>query len=251
MIPVKTSSLSACLRQAPGESAPSIIREYALRIHRNQRILSCQGQNGLYWEVIDSDGTRYYYGVSVGARLQAPDQSLTASWLLEEVEDPNGNLTNFFYKQDSPALQGNAQSGINEGDQLGVQAYLERIDYTGHRSQSITPAYRAALDWNCDPTAREDKSISARLGFVTYTRCKLRSIAVLVKKTEDETQVPIDSSCYGEQDWETFEGIRCYKLEYKESNFDGKTLLAAVSVEGADGGDFYEHRFDYTDPENR
>ncbi len=242
LIPVQTSENSACLRQRSGETSPTIIKQYALRIHRNQRILACQGQHGRYWEVIAPDGARYYYGVTVKSRLRSPDssRSKTGAWLLEEVEDPNGNITTFSYKEDTTILP---------GGQKGTQLYLEKIDYTSHRSQPISPAYRAMLNWNCAPSAREDKIISARLGFTTTTRCRLNSIAILTRKTEATTQPPTDTACYGIQDWSNYESVRCYKLQYKQSTFDSKTLLTAVSVIGTDGSDFYEHRFTYTLPE--
>jgi RHS repeat-associated protein len=222
-----------CLRKPA-----TLIAEFAARVHSDQRIALCSGANGRYWEVVRPDGVRFYYGVSSSARLK-PDsdtrEEKVAAWMLEEVEDPNGNLTKYLYQRESQQL------------------YLTQIDYTSHLGSGTAPAYRVVLNWDWNTrSARPDKPNSARFGFLVKTQRRLESVGILVRLTGGQTSsLKPNDRCYrpSADGLSAFTGVRCYELEYTSSKADSKSLLQKVSVRGSAGEAFYEHSLDYTQAE--
>ena len=81
---------------------------------------SYQYQNN-QWVMTDAKGTEYTFGTSSTSRQQDPNDSTRVyKWLLEKVEDTNGNFMTFSYFHD----QG--------------QVYPDTIRYTGHGSNQGT-----------------------------------------------------------------------------------------------------------------
>lgn len=198
-----------------GRDGPGIqlIQAFAERIYRFKRISLCKNDAQPYWEVVEPSGVRFYYGLDEAHRIASPDDPLrrVASWRLQEVEDPNGNLTRYGYQRHAD----------------GSQLYLASIDYTDHRSTDIAPAYRAAIDWDC---ARPDTRVSARYGFVVRTSCRLGAIDV---KFRDEL-IRAYAMVYGPPSWDGRSLLReiqvkgangdefySHKLSYSEPEFAG------------------------------
>src|SRR5690606_9541302 len=72
------------------------------------------------WIVTDKSGTKYYYGQSANARL-ASAQGNIAKWMLERVEDKNGNYMSYSYTTRT----------YNEGNLAGGKELLiSSIGYT-------------------------------------------------------------------------------------------------------------------------
>jgi RHS repeat-associated protein len=68
-----------------------------------------------YWEVTDRSGTRYFFGRSAASRQDNPAAaSEIFKWLLDRVEDTDGNYMTFSYFKNQN------------------QVYLDRIDYAGN-----------------------------------------------------------------------------------------------------------------------
>ncbi len=221
------------VEQSPYSRAHSgvIENEYAARIHNFDRILLCRNSDGSrHWEVTKKDGTRFEYGIDNESRLSSYHPGELAhigKWYLRKVVDINGNITNYHYEADS-------ESEVSHyiGDEGFIQKYLSSIEYTSHTTlTTLKSVYRADFIWNYE--ARPDPIVSGRLGFKTVTRGRLESIEVKVRDSGDDTN------------WLP---IRTYVLEYIEGALF-KTVLNSVKVFGSEGSAFYEHTFDYTEPE--
>ena len=71
------------------------------------------------WTVIDSKGTQYRFGVNTQSREDDPTNTTRVyKWMIEEVQDTNGNMIRFFYFKDSG------------------QIYPKTILYTGTASEN-------------------------------------------------------------------------------------------------------------------
>jgi RHS repeat-associated protein len=108
------------------------------------RILRNTPANPLGWELTDTQGTLYDLGVTAQARIEEIENGLTktAVWLLERIQDTNGNQVRYSWRIDSQ------------------QAYLEQVEWGTY---SLWFTY---ID-------RPDKLSSGRYGFLQQTllRC--------------------------------------------------------------------------------
>ena len=213
--------------------------EYSPRIQSFQRVLRCELDSEIHWEVTEKDGTRFEYGIDDGvfasdssnqkssSRLRSyyyGEKGHVGKWFLRRVVDTNGNTTTYQYIEDS-----NEAIAHFFGEPF-VQKYLSQIEYTSHTNLQST--YRVDIIW--DNGSRPDPIVSGRLGFKTATRLRLDTVDVFVRNQDKEDQ---------------FDLIRSYKLEYGRSPQDNKSLLKVVRVLGSDRSKFYEHSFDYRRPQ--
>ena len=72
------------------------------------------------WEAKDREGKKYYFGTTAASRQD--NANGVFGWLMDKVEDPNGNYFTLTYYKDT----------------ANGQIYLDRIDYTAHSSLSPT-----------------------------------------------------------------------------------------------------------------
>ena len=75
------------------------------------------------WQAVDTNGTKYFFGTATTSRQDDPkDSSHIARWLLDRVEDSNGNFATYTYSKDSGQIYPNtilytnsqSASGTNE-----------------------------------------------------------------------------------------------------------------------------------------
>ena len=191
-----------------------------------------------WWEVIDKNGTKNFYGGDGSAQIaDAVIGNLDGifRWMLVKTQDTNGNTVEYEYETlcDTGLDQGICGSGVS-----GYQHYISKIKYTGHASSpapysiefvrdSQKPGYiRDYTASNYDPTKdrRRDVQIDARGGFKQVTAERLKDIIV---KYQNEI-------------------VRSYELVYINGAFN-KTLLQTIIQKGTDGTEFNRHKFDYYD----
>ena len=157
------------------------------------------------------------------------------------MTDTNGNLTHYSYFEDTEKREPLVHT------EPFTKKYINQILYTDHEQapslgntlrslfrSSLTPAYKVEFGWDCERdgyTQRRDVSVTTITGFKVVTRCLLEDIRVALTATNDEDTT-----------------IRSYRLAYTQG-FYFKQLLSSVSVFGSDGGEFYSHSFDYSQPE--
>jgi len=184
------------------------------------------GEIPYYWEVTSKDGTVFIYGKNENARLSDYKalKEHVARWMLESVEDTNGNVTRYNYLHD------------DEGTALGCpqahgfcepfrELYLASIAYSANNRSGLAARYRVEFSPVSNTSGaieRSDTQSSARTGFKVVTRHLLSKITVYF----DDTL------------------IRRYELDYVTGDF-GKQLLEKIRVFGADGAAFYAHTFEY------
>jgi len=168
-------------------------------------------KTGDYWTVTGKDGTRFIYGQSSSARVAAGTRIFT--WLLERIEDTNGNSINYYYQNRNITVSGETQ----------VEVYPARITYTGY-GQSDGPY---SVVFSLEDDVRTDQSVSCRPGFRTAVRYRLRKVDVMFQ-----------------------EGIiRSYVFTYMDGRFS-KSLLTKITQYGENGesGSFFnEHSLEYYD----
>jgi RHS repeat-associated protein len=186
-----------------------------------------------WWEVVDKDGARSFFGGDPQTNGPAADATLVDgggnifAWGLREIRDANGNGITYRYVRV-------ADPGIVGGSVPGSQLYLKSINYT--RSNGAAGAYTVTFyrdselpslpNFTDSPSyrRRSDASIDARGGFKMVTADLLRRI-----------DVTFDSSL-----------IRRYDFLYQEGAFK-KTLLHSVTQSGENGVAFNTHTFTYYD----
>ena len=169
-----------------------------------------------WWEVTATDGTSFYYGGTpeeghLPAATLRNEAGAIVRWGLVLVVDRNGNRIDYTYQTLNHA---------GNGGMTGRQLYLSTIRYTGHGS--APGPFR--IECQLDGGDRPDVQISGRLGLKEVTAHRLQRIEIYYRE----------------------ELVRAYRLGYTSGAF-AKTLLAEIVEEGADGSDFYAHRFDYFD----
>ncbi|HET9495728.1 MAG TPA: SpvB/TcaC N-terminal domain-containing protein [Chloroflexia bacterium] len=179
-----------------------------------------------WWEVIDKNGTRYFYGgdpETNGPRLDSTLRDGDAGaadtnifkWALREIRDTNNNTIVYNYD----LVDG---GGAGSGERWH-QIYLSSIRYTGTAGAtgSVGPY---EIKFNRE-SGRLDATTDARPGFKTVLDQRLANIEV-------------------RQPGATSPLIRRYVFQYAYGQFN-KSLLTRVTQYGASGGEFNHHDFDY------
>jgi hypothetical protein len=181
---------------------------YRCRIEKNYWRIERVG-NG--WKVHDRSGNLYVLGESANSQVFNPaNQVEVQAWMLDRLEDPNGNVIQYSYRRDAQT--------ISLAPQLSFQAarlYLDKIEYNPHESGWLN---RIQLVYDYDgPTEspRSDAYLSYRAGFPIYTAWRLSRIEV-------HADIP------GE-----FNGrVRSYALDYQADPDCGLALLSAIQITG-------------------
>ncbi|MCI5126768.1 MAG: sugar-binding protein, partial [Candidatus Electrothrix sp. AR5] len=177
-----------------------------------------------WWEVIDKNGTHFFYGGDPASGL-SDDAVLkdysgnVGKWALRKVQDSNGNSMRYHY-----VVQEDSGVGSGEGGVPGYELYLDRITYTGYGGAEGPFEVRFLRDRQLGETRRTDVGIDARLGFK-------KVIADLLRKVE--------VSYNGEL-------IRSYAFGYRKGAFE-KTLLERITQFDKDGKEFNHHQLEYFD----
>ncbi len=190
-----------------------------------------------WWEVIDKNGTRFFYGggpdTNGGSGGPTTNSTLVdasgniGKWSLREVRDTNGNFTKYTCVRESDSGLGDGTGGVQ-----GSQLYLQTITYSGHgATEGLYKVEFTRESELTNPVRRPDAMIDARLGFKMVTADLLRIIEVSFNN----------------------QPVRSYRFDYIEGAFR-KTLLEKVSQfdENANPFDtaaipFNFHNFEYFD----
>lgn len=111
--------------------------------------------NSNVWTVSDKAGKTYLFGTSTAGRQDNPnDSSAIYKWLLQQIQDPNGNTTTYTYSKD-----------------LG-QIYPQSITYTSNGTN--TPVF--SIDFTKALRATSTAS-TTETGFTVKTRYKITQIS--------------------------------------------------------------------------
>ncbi|PKP02145.1 MAG: hypothetical protein CVU11_12945, partial [Bacteroidetes bacterium HGW-Bacteroidetes-6] len=152
-----------------------------------------------WWEVIDKQGTHYYYGkyswntdVNNDCILKDAGGNI-AHWALAEVRDVYGNYIRYNYQKTTRT------TGAGTG---GQQLYISSIVYTGFG----TTDGKYTVNFEYDGGYRGDYTISGRYGFLEVTDRLLTNIHVKYDGTF----------------------IRTYHITYKDGAY-GKKLICAIA----------------------
>ena len=221
----------------PLRSASNGRKEFHTRIEGQFRKIIRHGTTpkNYWWEVIDKNGTRSWYGggpdtnngsggISENAILADPNIDEDTGkridniykWTLRRVIDTNNNVT----KYSCEVVEG----GNGSTTERWRQIYLTKISYTGQRGvNSDNGPYSVIFERESN---RADSIIDARGGFKTMISDRLKRINV------------------------KFNGdfVRSYKFNYEPGMFE-KSLLKNVVQSSDDSGDeskeFNRHEFAY------
>jgi len=179
-------------------------KEFRLRIEGSFNKIIRHGKNPTeyWWEVIDRNGTKYYYGkysmdtaVNQNCVLSNYTNGNIAYWALAEVRDLYGNYIKYTYQK----VQHN---GHSSSIYLGFNIYPHEVIYTGHGTTDGQYKVTFTLDKS---GTRPDVSVNARFGFKKVIANRL-----------DKVTVTFNSQF-----------IREYILGYTEGSF-GKTVLCYI-----------------------
>ncbi|WP_277632434.1 SpvB/TcaC N-terminal domain-containing protein, partial [Avrilella dinanensis] len=181
-----------------------------------------------YWIVTDKSGTKYYYGQSSNSRFTS-SQGNIAKWMLERVEDKNGNYMTYGY----------ITKTYSEGNLAGGKEILVgSIRYTLH-AQANNYGEQHIVDFTYGNGLRSDRTINYRYGFKEVNAVALDKIL-------------ITSPRWGAKDGQTHNLE--YTLNYSQGKF-GKLLLSSIdtknislATQGSDPTEeTYSHTFEYYD----
>ncbi|HBG69914.1 MAG: hypothetical protein A2W93_14980 [Bacteroidetes bacterium GWF2_43_63] len=127
-----------------------------------------------WWEVVDKQGTRYYYGKYYSDATVNPSCVLQdgagniAHWALTEIRDMYGNYVKYEYIHES-SFSRTPGTG-------GKEIYLSRIEYTGYDG-AVTEQPKYSIDFTYTNN-RNDYIISGRYGLLEVTDFLLREIDI-------------------------------------------------------------------------
>ena len=142
-----------------------------------------------HWIVTAKDGTKYYYGRTTLSRQDF--SSGTFKWLLDKVEDVNGNFMTLSYTKDT-------DYGNNE-------IYLDRIDYTGNiNSPNLTTT--SSVIFGLDGTRLDVPDIYTANNLVK-TRYRLSSINTYANG----------------------QPVRTYTIDYDQSPDINRSLISSIT----------------------
>ena len=211
------------------------VKVFHTRIEGQFRKIIRHGTNPktYWWEVIDKNGTRSFYGGGPDTGGPTTNSTLVDAngnvnmWSLRIIRDTNDN----FVKYRCVRLNDN---GLPGGTEPGTSLYLTSITYTGNGSQEGSYKVEFKRDRDLNEPRRRDITIDARGGFKKVTGDLLRQV-----------DVSLGSNL-----------IRRYEFKYDENpygdnrppNAFNKTLLTAIVQFGEDGvTEFNRHDFTYID----
>ena len=111
------------------------------------------------WQVRDKSGTIYYYGSNPGANSQQQNSYGTFKWLLDRVQDVNGNYMTVTYRY-----------GATDN-----QIYLKEIDYTGNVNGLPTTN---SVIFDLEPAPKTDVTVSYASRTAVTMSYRLQAIRV-------------------------------------------------------------------------
>ena len=179
------------------------------------------------WVLKDKSGMTYYYGITPAGRFSSgTDSGNIAKWMLEKVEDKNGNYIQYEYTTKT-------YTGGNTGG--GKELLISGIRYTLHPETLNSSTGNHSVRFLYNTAARSDQAISYRYGFKEVNAASV-------------DRINVTSTFFKEA--ETYE--LQYQFNYAAGQF-GKQLLTSVETKNirmtADQGitdtDSYTHTFDY------
>ena len=113
-----------------------------------------------WWKVTDKTGTIYTFGTSTLSRLDDPNDSTKVyRWMLERVEDPNGNYMTYEYTKDKG------------------QVYPSKIKYTGKSTD------QGIFEVEFLKETRSDIATSTATGFAVVSRYRINEIQTKVNNS--------------------------------------------------------------------
>ncbi len=132
-----------------------------------------------WWEVIDKNGTRYFYGKKIETNELNPNSVLSsisqdiekrniAKWYLTEVRDVYNNNIKYNYN-----------TFLSNENTIGQQVYLSNINYTGQGDQLGNYNISFTID-----TERKDATNSGRYGFKEVNDLLLKKIDIISGMTD-------------------------------------------------------------------
>jgi RHS repeat-associated protein len=146
------------------------------------------------WRAVTREGISYSYGTTTASRMAT--SAGIFKWLLDRVEDSNGNFMTITYFRDTS----------------GGQLYPERIDYTDSSSGPAGPAHWIQFVRQ----ARSDTIVDCTSGAVIKTAYRISAI-----KAYSDAQPSI--------------AVREYRITYGQSPGSGRSRINRISIIGADG----------------
>lgn len=150
-----------------------------------------------YWEMTETSGRQYLYGRSAETRLSDPaNPTRVYAWLLEQVEDLDGNRIVFKYGRERGEL------------------YLEEVSYAFDLSGS--PIYKVVFTW----VPRPDTGSLLTPGFAVERVRRLTDIGVWAKNA----LIRRYALAYGTP-----------SIPQQQSRASGRSLLRSVQMFGRDG----------------
>lgn len=162
-----------------------------------------------WWEVIEKNGKRSFYGGTPTEKLinQAVLKTRNneiAQWFLVEERDPNDNFIRYDYVSQK-------DNGPNGNHRLGYNRYPNQITYTGHGQKKGRFSVRFVRDQQLDEPRRTDSYTSATLGFKQVVASLLRHVEI---RMDDQL-------------------IRSYEFEYSNGLFNRKLLSKILHKDSA------------------
>ncbi|MFA6389796.1 MAG: SpvB/TcaC N-terminal domain-containing protein, partial [Patescibacteria group bacterium] len=176
------------------------------------------------WLVTDTRGTKYYYGQSAGSR-QNPT-GYTYKWMLDKIEDTNGNFVSFSYHKDSG------------------QIYPEEIEYTKHGEEE--GKYLIRFEPFATGTSTPASNYSYSSGAEVNTRYRVDKITVTVIGENNDDPIKEYRLDYGTKSLISYD----FLTSIQEFGWNGSAFESLPEIEfeyndGGTGWDYYNNNSGY------
>ena len=172
--------------------------------YSDYRVLGDDFGNG--WEMTDDKGARFRYGTRLESRLPAGALgSAVKKWLLDEVIDPNGNVTSIYYTSTDNT------------------AYISEVRYGAHRDELGAEDIAPFVSYFFDYESRPDNFDRFDSGYISRVSQRLSRLRLVVDGTLQRT----------------------YALNYMVSPQSGRSLLSKMVESGPDGTSRPPTSFEY------
>ena len=111
------------------------------------------------WVITEKDGTKYYFGTTVQSRKDDPnDNSRVYSWMLERIQDTNGNFIAYSYYKNAGEIYPDQISYTGNGTTSGIF----NVAFTRQSRSDITRSY--ATDFLATTTYRINEVVVSQNG---------------------------------------------------------------------------------------
>lgn len=240
-----TSSLSGDLVNTTGSS-------YSSKVEDGSFLKYTFSSNT--WTVVDKNGTTYTFGSSAATRQDNPSDSTQISkWMLEKMEDTNGNFISYTYYKDAGQIYPDTITYTSNGATTGIFTVVFTHSSRTDTVSDSSPGFKTVTNYRISQIQANISGTWVRTYALAYTADSPSTVSLLSSITESgqeggvTTTLPAQTFTYQDVNpasWSTYDTSWSTPTDKFEVDFaaaNGTTALtiggvaAKISFSDADG----------------